>query len=469
MKNRFQLVLSLSVFAILLVGFISYSLWVENIMYKNLKQQALDDNLTIGKSVLSMIDKSKISPDNKVDFIKLVQETCDVLKIPNRGFICMADSMGTLLAAPGLKPDNKVSISSAQFLTVKRKKTEKYADFFKSNPFIGYYEYSNHKYSDVLVAMTHSYSGYKILVHQDANMIKKQANEKSLPLLWVGITFAFFVSLLAYFAISRQVAVYQVKIKSQNTKLEQSNDEIQAKNSTLEQQNIQLKELAEEKDILLGIMAHDLRNPLGGIQSVVSLIDKIGDLSEEQKIYFSLLQPQVESAQQLIDDVLEMNTLENNQKKVEKTGLNLSQFMIDKIKNFKLLADEKNIQLELIQENDNTKCHTSLSELNRITDNLLSNAIKYTAMDKTVSIAIQTKEDRIDIQFIDQGAGIPENELNLLFKKFSKLSTRPTNEESSTGLGLYIVKLLSEKIDGKLNVESEVGKGSIFSINIPMI
>ncbi|MGZ2371226.1 sensor histidine kinase [Ancylomarina sp. YFZ004] len=466
MKNRFQVILSLSVFIILLLGFFAYSLWVEQIVFNNLKKQALDDNLIIGESVINMLSKANISPDNKADFIKLVQETSEVLKMPNKGFICMADSLGTLLAAPGLKPDNNVSINSAQFLNVERDKSQKYSEFFKSNPFMGYYEYPGNKYSDIIVGINHTYHGYKILVHQDANMIKKHAKAKSRPLLWAGFLFAIVISAISYFIISKQIRTYQNKIEDQQSKLEANNEEITVQNEELEKQNILLKELADEKDILLSIMAHDLRNPLGGIESVVDLIDKIGDLSEEQKTYFSLLKPQVDSAQQLISDVLEMNKLECDRQQIETEDIDINEFIANKINEFRTIADEKNITL-ITNNNLKIYCITSFSELNRITDNLLSNAIKYTPTGKNVFIETQILNTKLNINFIDEGKGIPKDELSLLFKKFSKLSTRPTNEEPSTGLGLYIVKLLSDKIGAELYVKSEVGKGSIFTLTLP--
>ncbi|MDE5421295.1 HAMP domain-containing histidine kinase [Ancylomarina sp. DW003] len=468
MKNRFQIILSSSVFIILFIGFVSYSFWVEQIIFNNLKKQALDDNLTIGESVLNMLDKSNISPENKLEFIKLVQETTDVLKMPNKGFICMADSMGTLLAAPGLKPDNKVSINSAQFLTIEREKSTKYSDFFKTNPFVGYYEYPNHKYSDIIVALNHPYAGFKILVHQDANTIKKLAKAKSRPFLWTGLLFAFFIATISYFIISRQIRVYQNKIENQQQKLEASNEEIMAQNDELENQNTLLKELAEEKSILLGIMAHDLRNPLGGIESVVNLIDKIGDLTEDQEAYFSLLKPQVESAQQLISDVLEMNQLENKTQDIDTIEIDIDKFINDKISQFKTIADEKSIKLKTVNNETTLSCFTSHNELNRISDNLLSNAIKYTPIGKSITIETQIANNKLNINFIDEGAGIPQEELSLLFKKFSKLSTRPTNEEPSTGLGLYIVRLLSEKIGAVTSVKSEVGIGSTFTLSLPL-
>lgn len=468
MKNRFQIIISLSVFLILIVGFIAYSFWVQQIVYSNLKEQALNDNLTIGESIFNMIEKSGISPSNKVEFIKLVQETSEVLNIPNKGFICMADSLGTLLAAPGLKPDNKVSINSAVFTDIERIKETKYTDFFDKNPFIGYYEYPDQKYSDLIVAMNHPYADYKILVHQDAYAIRNLAKTKSRPLLWAGFLFALISALISYFIISKQVRSYQDKIEDQKLKLEANNKEILLKNNELEKQNARLKELAEEKDVLLGIMAHDLRNPLGGIESVIDLIGEIGNLKDDQKAYFSLLKPQVESAQQLISDVLEMNQLENKSQNIDTIEIDINEFINDKINQFKTLADEKNIKLRLANNEQKLKCQSSLSELNRITDNLLSNAIKYTPIGKIVTVNAQILNNKLCIDFIDEGAGIPKEELSLLFKKFSKLSTRPTNEEPSTGLGLYIVKLLSEKIGAELNVDSEIGTGSKFTLILPL-
>lgn len=318
------------------------------------------------------------------------------------------------------------------------------------------------------MALNHPYAGFKILVHQDANTIKKLAKAKSRPFLWTGLLFAFFIATISYFIISRQIRVYQNKIENQQQKLEASNEEIMAQNDELENQNTLLKELAEEKSILLGIMAHDLRNPLGGIESVVNLIDKIGDLTEDQEAYFSLLKPQVESAQQLISDVLEMNQLENKTQDIDTIEIDIDKFINDKISQFKTIADEKSIKLKTVNNETTLSCFTSHNELNRISDNLLSNAIKYTPIGKSITIETQIANNKLNINFIDEGAGIPQEELSLLFKKFSKLSTRPTNEEPSTGLGLYIVRLLSEKIGAVTSVKSEVGIGSTFTLSLPL-
>lgn len=468
MQKRFQYILSFTLLAILFIGFIVYSIWVENIIYNNLKNQALKDNLTIGETVLGMLDKSDIDKNDRIAFIQLVQETADVLKMPNKGFICMMDSTGALLAAPGLTPSKEVRISDASFYSVGKDEKYSFKDFFSAKPFTGYYEYEEIGYSDVVVALNHTYSGYKLMVHQDANVIRAESKEKSLPILWVGLSFAALISIFSYFIISRQVKSYQFKIEIQNDQLSAVNEEVQDKNKVLGVQNAKLEELAEEKSALLGILAHDLKNPIGGISSVIRLINHVADLNDEQETYFSLIKSQVKSAETLISDVLEMNMVESDQKSVLKDKIDLVKLLNQKMESFTPLAEKKQISIRLTQSTDELWLKTGVNELNRIVDNLLSNSIKYSPLKQNVSIELKQMPNCVEIYFIDEGSGIKQEELPLLFKKFSKLSTRPTNEEESSGLGLYIVKLLADKIGAKVKVNSTFGEGSKFILELPI-
>lgn len=468
MRNRFQYILSISILAVLVIGLIAYSVWVENIIYNNLKNQALKDNLTIGETVLGMIDESNIDKNDRTDFINTVQKTCDLLKMPNDGFICMIDSTGSLLAAPGLEPSREININGASFYSVKKDKKYNFKDFFSMKPFSGYYEYEEIGYSDIVVAINHAYSGYKLMVHQDANIIKQKSREKSLPILWVGLSFAALISIFAYFIIRKQVRTYQFKIEIQNRQLVFVNKEVRDKNKVLGTQNERLEELAEEKSALLGILAHDLKNPIGGISSVIRLINYSADLNEEQNTYFDLIKSQVKSAETLISDVLEMNMVESDCNSVQKDEIDLVQLLNQKEDNFSPLAEKKQISIWQNRTMDKLWVKTGINELNRIIDNLLSNSIKYSPLGKKVSIELNQLSNYIEICFIDEGDGIKTEELPLLFKKFSKLSTRPTNEEESSGLGLYIVKLLADKIGATIKVNSTVGVGSKFILELPI-
>jgi signal transduction histidine kinase len=102
-----------------------------------------------------------------------------------------------------------------------------------------------------------------------------------------------------------------------------------------------------------------------------------------------------------------------------------------------------------------------------VLNNLISNAIKYSHSDTTIRIEVFKEKSFVVTRVIDQGQGIPENELPHVFKPFQKASTKPTAGEKSTGLGLAIVKRIIEGHQGEIGVKSEVGKGSIFFFKLP--
>jgi len=100
----------------------------------------------------------------------------------------------------------------------------------------------------------------------------------------------------------------------------------------------------------------------------------------------------------------------------------------------------------------------------QVLENLISNAIKYSYPDSKVLISLYKTDGKINIEIKDEGQGIKPEEIPKLFGKFSKLSSRPTAGESSNGLGLWIVKRLTELMNGKISCESEAGKGSVFKL-----
>jgi signal transduction histidine kinase len=102
--------------------------------------------------------------------------------------------------------------------------------------------------------------------------------------------------------------------------------------------------------------------------------------------------------------------------------------------------------------------------LGRMLENLLSNAIKYTTTGKNVWLSVSEEKDAVSLKVRDEGVGIQPDELPHLFAKYSKISSRPTNGESSTGLGLAIVKRICEELNGQISCESSPGIGSVFTV-----
>jgi signal transduction histidine kinase len=251
------------------------------------------------------------------------------------------------------------------------------------------------------------------------------------------------------------------------------NNELANMQRTLTKRTAELKQMNEFKDQMLGMAAHDLRNPMMLILNYTLFL--IED-HEEDNIFtdeqFKLVNQMKDSSEymvQIIEDLLDVAAVESGKIALNKTELNLIEF----IKKTALLnqpsANKKEIEMlfdlyenPIIKEIDSRK-------FKQVLDNLISNAIKYSHSNTTITVGIEKHESSngVTIFVKDEGQGIPKDELNDLFVPFSKSSVETTAGENSTGLGLAIAKKITEAHGGKIGVESEVGVGSKFFIKLP--
>jgi signal transduction histidine kinase len=151
---------------------------------------------------------------------------------------------------------------------------------------------------------------------------------------------------------------------------------------------------------------------------------------------------------------------------IEEFDLNL--FLAETLENFKNTADYKQIKLGYTSNTAVTNIKTDQNFLKRILHNLLSNAIKFSPFQKNIYVNLSLKEEDFYISIKDEGPGISLDEQTKLFDRFSTLSNKPTNNESSSGLGLFIVKELLKSIKGDVMVQSTIDEGSTFTIRIPL-
>lgn len=133
----------------------------------------------------------------------------------------------------------------------------------------------------------------------------------------------------------------------------------------------------------------------------------------------------------------------------------------------RLIAEEKNIKIETKFDKDIPELIFDKTKIKQVLNNLISNAIKFSPNGSAISMRIKRKSDKVITEIIDDGPGIPKNELVKLFKVFQKISVKPINNERGTGLGLAISKKIVEKHEGKIGVQSEIGKGSTFYFSLP--
>lgn len=240
-----------------------------------------------------------------------------------------------------------------------------------------------------------------------------------------------------------------------------TNKSLFEKNKQIKKQNSELQSLNIEKNELIGIVAHDLKNPLTSALSVAELFrgEKITD---EQNEYLNLIHRSLNRMHNLVTKILEIKVLESPSLRINYTEVDLKKVTKQVISVLKIQSDHKNIII--IDDLDDSIIALDKSIMVQILDNLLSNAIKFSHQNSKVSVNLKDENQKIRFEIVDEGPGIMEEDKPHLFQKFQKLQARPTAGESSTGLGLSIVKKYVEAMNGKVWCESEFGFGAKFIV-----
>ncbi len=246
-----------------------------------------------------------------------------------------------------------------------------------------------------------------------------------------------------------------------------SNTELQELNLRQELQNVQLKELNEEKNEFLGIAAHDLKNPLSGIQNIAEVLIMDEELPADARR--EMLNHVIKSSErmfELIKNLLDVNALERGGFSLSAKPVNIAQIAALSADHYQSRANNKNITLTFSAET-RAFALADHAAVEQVLDNLISNAVKYSPPRKRVFVRLLELAGKVRVEVQDEGPGISEADKRKLFGKFARLTAQPTGGEHSTGLGLSIVKKMVEAMQGNVWCESVVGEGATFIIELP--
>lgn len=219
------------------------------------------------------------------------------------------------------------------------------------------------------------------------------------------------------------------------------------------------------KSTFVATVSHELKNPLTSIKINIYNIfaGLIGQVSQEQKNILGLCQSTIERMTRLVNGLLDLHKIEAGVVDVKRNRLNLAEISGGQIKELQTLADKKNIKI-IKEFLDVSLCVWGDGDkLSQAIINLLSNGIKFTPENGTVTLKIYSDDKLVKIECTDTGFGIPDDKIGMLFNKFERLNAKT----EGTGLGLAITKDIVEMHKGKVLVESQVGKGSKFTIVLP--
>ena len=244
------------------------------------------------------------------------------------------------------------------------------------------------------------------------------------------------------------------KVMERTTQIEQQKE-------TLEEQKFQLEELNEEKNHLISIVAHDLRNPLTSALSVSELLGS--DECDEEKLNMNkVVLKSLRRMNSMIEKILDVKAIESRAIQIDREVFDLSKETDVIAHQFELKAKRKGICIHL--KNRPAFVCLDKSYYRQIIENLLSNAIKFSQHHTNIYVSTSRENGTAFVVVKDEGPGFTAEDKKKVFGKYQKLSARPTGNESSSGIGLSIVKKYVEVMNGDISLNSEPGVGTSFTI-----
>jgi signal transduction histidine kinase len=256
-------------------------------------------------------------------------------------------------------------------------------------------------------------------------------------------------------------ATLEQKVKDKTHELEKTNSE-------LEQANRSLVNASNAKDEFLNVMSHELRTPLNVISGYAQILKDgvLGRIQPEQDHGLRTILVQSQELLRMINEVLQVGSLESGNVSVKFADINLQDFFADIRSTYEVLP-KKAIPLYWNIPDKLPIVNTDGEKLKHVLQNLITNAIKFTE-EGSVTISARYVSQAIEFKVKDTGIGMPNETLPSIFQMFRQLDSSGTRSYGGAGVGLYVVKKFVELLNGKIEVESLLDKGSTFTVIIPM-
>jgi signal transduction histidine kinase/CheY-like chemotaxis protein/HAMP domain-containing protein len=259
------------------------------------------------------------------------------------------------------------------------------------------------------------------------------------------------------------------ELQQQAEELQQQSEELLEQNAELEAQRSHVEEANRLKSAFMSNMSHELRTPLNSIMALshVLLMQARQKLSQEEGKYLEIIERNGRGLLALINDILDLSKIESGRFDINPKPLSLASIIEIIIERLEPLAREKGIEIKVDIPEYLPSIVSSEERVHQILQNIMGNAVKFTERGSiTVSVCHDTQ--KVYIKIADTGIGIANEDLPYIFKEFRQVDSSSSRRYGGTGLGLAIAFKAARLLGGKISVESELGKGTIFTLTLPI-
>ena len=297
------------------------------------------------------------------------------------------------------------------------------------------------------------------------NLEGASARVRLRPLFYQTRTFQL-VFALAFGVVA--FGIYRIRVRNLRTREVELTTLVEKRTRDLLEQTKIAQEASTFKSQLLSLAAHDLKSPLISIRGFVRLLRDDLDKRSESAEKAELIEHLSQNMLTLINELLESAELESGKIQLAKKEVDISLLALTITDLNKHHAERKRLRFSLsLEDTGDCKVEGDPGRLQEAMENLVTNAIKYSPHGKTIYITVEKKNSSVQFSVRDEGPGISAEDKPKLFERFQRLSSRPTGDETSTGLGLFIVKQIVDLHGGRVWVEGQAGEGTTFNIEFP--
>ena len=230
-----------------------------------------------------------------------------------------------------------------------------------------------------------------------------------------------------------------------------------------------LQKNAEFRREFIADISHELKTPIFAAQGyILTLLDGAMDDKQVRMKFLKKAAKSLDSLDHLVQDLLTLNQMESGVIKFNPTEFDLKELIEEVIEELEHKSSKREVSIRLVYEGKNFKTIADQSKIYRVCQNLIFNAVKYNHNGGEVVVVIKSNKTQIQVDVKDNGQGIAPEDLKRIFERFYRVEKSRSKEKGGTGLGLAIVKHILEGHKSKISVSSTVGKGSIFSFQLPL-